>query len=144
MNRREVFGMAIGGASLAIASNKVLADEHGDHATHMGLQKLSAAARNCVSSGDACVSHCLGLMAAGDDSVSACAKSAYQMVAMCEAVARLAAANSTHLPQLAKLAHITCLDCEAECRKHENEHAVCKTCAESCAACAEECKNYSA
>jgi Cys-rich four helix bundle protein (predicted Tat secretion target) len=149
MNRRELLGVAIGGASLAIAASKALADEHDhmdmehmDHSAHMGHAKLSEAARQCVSAGDACISHCLALFVAGDTSVAGCAKSVYQMSALCEALARLAAANSAHLPELAKVAHETCLDCEKECRKHENEHAVCKACAESCAACAEECKKH--
>ncbi|MGO9544538.1 MAG: four-helix bundle copper-binding protein [Rhodomicrobium sp.] len=144
MNRRELLGVAVAGASLALASNGALADEHDhmNHMAHMGHPKLSETARNCVSAGDACVSHCLGLFAMGDISVAACAKSVYQMTAICEALARLASANSAHLPELAKVAHATCLECEKECRKHENEHAECKACAESCAACAEECKKH--
>ena|SRR5208337_328749 len=113
---------------------------HMDHSAHMGHAKLSEAGRNCVSAGDACMSHCLALFVAGDTSVAA--KKAYQMSAMCEALARLASANSGYLPELAKVAHETCLDCEKECREHENEHAICKACAESCAACAEECKKH--
>ncbi len=154
MNRRELLGVAIGGASLAIAANKALADEHEhmdmdhmdhmDHSAHVGHLKLGEAARNCVSAGDVCMSHCLALFVAGDTSVAACAKSVYQMSAMCEALARLASANAMHLPELAKVAHETCLDCEHECRKHEKEHAICKACAESCAACADECKKLMA
>jgi hypothetical protein len=59
MNRRELFGAAIGGATFAIASSKAFADEqehegHMDHTAHANLQhaKLSEAARNCVSAGD--------------------------------------------------------------------------------------------
>jgi Cys-rich four helix bundle protein (predicted Tat secretion target) len=142
-----MLGVALGSASLAIASGKASADEHGqmepmDHSAHMGHTKLGEAARHCASAGGACMSHCLGLFAAGNISVAACAKSVYQMTAICEAIARLAAANSGHLPELAKLAHAVCLECEKECRKHENEHAECKACAESCVACAEECKKH--
>ena len=151
MNRRELLGVAIGGASLAMAASKALAEEqehmgHMDHTAHAHLQhaKLSEAARNCVSAGDLCVSHCLALFTMGDTSVAACAKSAYQMSAMCEALARLASASSEHLSELAKVAHVTCLDCEKECRKHETEHAICKACADSCAACAEECRKHTA
>jgi Cys-rich four helix bundle protein (predicted Tat secretion target) len=151
MNRREVFGVTIGAASLAIAANKALADEHAqmehaDHMAHAHLQhaKLSETARNCVSAGDLCMSHCLALFTMGDTSIAACAKSVYQMSAMCEALARLASASSEHLPALAKVAHATCLDCEKECRKHEKDHEICKACADSCAACAEECKKHMA
>lgn len=88
------------------------------------------------------MSHCLGLFAMGNTSVANCAKTAYQHNAVVAALARLASANSEHLSAMAKLAYAICLDCEKECRKHENEHAVCKACADSCAATAEECKKY--
>ena len=146
MNRRDVLGAAIGGASLVIAMDKAFAAEehHHEHAASGPSTALSEAARHCVSSGDACVSHCLQLFTQGDTTTAACAKSVYQMTAVCEALARLASANSEHVAAFAKIAHTICLDCEKECRKHENEHAICKTCAESCAACADECKKVSA
>lgn len=152
MNRRELLGAAIGGASLAVAVNSALAEdehmdhmehmEHMDHAAHMGATGLAEVARKCAAAGDACISHCLALFVAGDNSVAACAKSVYQMNAMCEALARLASASSPHLSAMAKVCHDVCLDCEKECRKHEKEHVECKACAESCAACAEECKKH--
>jgi Cys-rich four helix bundle protein (predicted Tat secretion target) len=144
MNRRSVLGAAIGGASLVMATDKVFAEEHQhEHAASAHIA-LSEAARQCVSSSDACLSHCLQLLTQGDTSLAACAKSVYQMSAICEALARLASANSEHLAEFAKVAHAMCLDCEKECRKHENEHATCKACADSCAACAKECKKHMA
>ncbi len=142
MNCRTALGAAIGGASLVMAIDKVFAEErHHEHGVSAHAS-LSEAARHCVSSGDACMSHCLRLFAQGDTTTAACAKSVYQMSAVCEALARLASANSEHLAEFAKIAHATCVDCEKECRKHENEHAACRACAESCAACAEECKKH--
>ena len=151
MNRRELLGVAAAGVSLAVAANAALAQEHqhmehsehmdsAAHDAHLRYVKLSETARNCVAAGDACVSHCLTLFTAGDTSVAACAKSVYQMTAVCEGLARLASANSEHLVAFAKICQEVCLDCEKECRKHEKEHATCKSCAESCKACAEECK----
>ena len=52
----------------------------------------------------------------------------------------MAAQGSKHLAKYAKVAMEVCQDCEAECRKHESEHQVCKDCASACAACAKECK----
>ncbi len=149
MNRRELLGAAVAGASLVAAASEAFAQdhdhEHMDHGAHMlPHAKLSEAARHCVAAGDACLSHCLALFTAGDTSVAACAKSVYQMSAMCQALARLASAGSPHLPAFAKVCREVCLDCEKECRKHEKEHAECKACAESCAACAEECKKVMA
>jgi len=148
MNRRELLGAAIGGASIAVAVNAAMAEDHDmahmDHAAHMGAAALADAARKCVVNGDACVSHCLALFVAGDTSVASCARNAYQMSAMCAALARLASANSPHLANMAKVCREVCLDCEKECRKHEKEHDTCKACADSCAACAEECKKIAA
>jgi Cys-rich four helix bundle protein (predicted Tat secretion target) len=147
MNRRELLGAAAGAASLAVAVNAALADEHMDHmdhSAHAGASSLADAARKCANAGDACMSHCLALFVAGDTSVAGCAKSVYQMSAMCVGLARLASANSPHLAAMAKVCREVCLDCEKECRKHEKEHDVCRACAESCAACAEECKKIAA
>jgi Cys-rich four helix bundle protein (predicted Tat secretion target) len=142
MNRRNVLGAAIGGASLVMAMDKVFAEEHHHEHAAAAHPSLSETARHCASSGDACMSHCLRKFAEGDISLASCARSVWQMTAVCEALARLASANSEHLAAFAKIAHATCLDCEKECRKHENEHAICKACAESCVACAEECKKH--
>lgn len=150
MNRRELLGAAVAGATVMAAANKAFAQDHDHdhmgHGMHIELPhaKLSEAARHCVTAGNVCLSHCLALFTVGDTSVSACAKSVYQMNAMCEALARLASAESPHLAAFAKVCHDSCLDCEKECRKHEKEHAECKACAESCAACAEECKKVMA
>ena len=144
MNRRSVLGAALGGASLVMAMDKVFAEEHQYEHAASAHAALSEAARHCVSSSEACMSQCLQLLTQGDTSLAACAKSVYQMSAICEALARLASANSEHLAEFAKVAHAICLDCEKECRKHENEHATCKACADSCAACAEECKKHMA
>ena len=66
MNRRDVLGAAIGGASLVMAMDKVYAEGHQHEHGALGHAGLSEAARHCVSSGDACVSHCLQLFAQGD------------------------------------------------------------------------------
>jgi len=149
MDRRELLGFAAAGTSLLVAGTAA-ADEH-DHAAHMSHAdhapssanaRLAELARACVTKGDVCLSHCLQAFAGGDTSLGACARSVYQMSALCEALARAAAANSERLADLARVTSAVCLDCEKECRKHENEHAECKACGESCAACAEECKKH--
>jgi Cys-rich four helix bundle protein (predicted Tat secretion target) len=152
MNRRELFAAAAGAATFMAAGTALAADEHAGHASHEGTAAptdvpnaaILATADRCSNAGQTCVNHCLSLFVAGDNSVAGCAKTAYQMTAVCLALARLAAAGSPHLPALAKVAINTCSDCEKECRKHEDHHAVCKACAEACAACIAECKKIAA
>jgi Cys-rich four helix bundle protein (predicted Tat secretion target) len=154
MKRRDLFGAMAGAAVLVTAADAVLAadeDDAGHEAHHGGSQvntvlhsKLIETASDCVRNGEVCIAHCLRLFTAGDTSVADCAKSTYQMTALCEALSRLAAANSEHLPGLARLAGSMCLECEKACREHEHHHAECRVCAESCAACAEECKKLDA
>ena len=69
MNRRDVLGVAIGGASLIVATGKVFAEGHQHEHAASGHASLSEAARQCVSSGDACMSYCLQLLAQGDGSL---------------------------------------------------------------------------
>ena len=154
MNRRELFTAAAGAAALITATGVVHAAGEQDHSGHTAAApgapaatayaKLVAAAGACGVTGQVCMSHCLNLIAAGDATLAACAKSVYQTTAACDALARLAAANSPHLAAYAKVCQAICTDCEKECRKHEKHHAECKACAESCAACAEECKKVAA
>ena len=143
MNRRELFTAAAGAAAIMTATGAAFAaDEHAGHGTaDVPNAKLVATADACSNAGQTCVNHCLDLFVKGDLSVAGCAKTAYQMTAVCLAVARLAAAGSPHLADLAKVAVKTCTDCEKECRKHEQHHPVCKACAD---ACAEECKKIAA
>jgi Cys-rich four helix bundle protein (predicted Tat secretion target) len=150
MNRRELIAAAAGVATLMTTTAALAAEEH-NHAAHGGgtaeggaNASLVTAADRCGTAGQACINHCLSLFVAGDTSVAACAKSVHQMTAVCQALVRLAAAGSPHLPAYAKVAMAICLDCEKECRKHEEHHATCKACAVSCAACAEECKKVAA
>ena len=141
VNRRELFVTA--GAVLAAGTARA-ADMPMDH-DHMhmmhgsGANPLIDAASNCVKAGQACTAHCLSLFLSGDVSTAACVKSVDEAQAICVALQKLAAAGSSQLPAMAKIAHASCQACETECRKHE-QHAECKACADACKACAEECR----
>jgi Cys-rich four helix bundle protein (predicted Tat secretion target) len=151
MDRREIL---MGGGVLAalLAARAGAADEHvhdsADHSHHVhGAQKyaaLVAAAADCVKTGQVCIDHCLDMFAQGDNATAACARSVNQLLPVCAALQQLAAQNSRYLPRYASLAREICRDCEQECRKHENQHASCRDCAQSCAACAKECDAVSA
>jgi Cys-rich four helix bundle protein (predicted Tat secretion target) len=147
MNRRN----AIANASAVIVAalgTAALAQEH-DHSKMMGAsggkyQLLADTTADCVAKGQACIAHCLILMADGDKEMGACAKAANQMLALCTALQSLANQQSSLVPALAKTALEACQLCEKECRKHEKHHATCKACADSCAACIKQCKAVAA
>lgn len=73
------------------------------------------------------------MLAAGDMSVAGCAPAVHDMHAVMQGLAAAAASGSKHLKELARVAMEFCKDCEAECRKHADKHAVCKEGMEACA-----------
>jgi len=142
MFRRDVIATA-GLAAMALASKVALADDH-EHMHHdhgaMGNTKLVESASTCIKAGDTCIAHCLQSFAAGDTSLAACAKSVNEMLSICSSLQKLASLGSAHLAEMSKLALSICLECEKECRKHEQQHDTCKACADACSACADECR----
>lgn len=147
MKRREAIAGS-GAFLMAAVSTTALAqtkDAAHDHAhMHGGPNAaLIAAASDCVVKGQACVAHCLVLLADGDKAMAACAQSVQQVLAVCGALQSLAAQESALLPAMAKVALDACQACEKECRKHQ-KHAPCKACMESCIECAKQCKALAA
>lgn len=140
MDRREMLG-SMGVLAMAAVAAQASAADH-DHHHHHGAknQALVDSASDCVKTGEACINHCLDLLAQGDKEMAACAKSVNEMLAVCVALQRLATTDSKFLPKYAALAGEVCDACEKECRKHEKKHAECKACADSCAVCLKECK----
>jgi Cys-rich four helix bundle protein (predicted Tat secretion target) len=140
MDRREMLG-GMGALAMAAVAGSASAAEH-DHHHHHGAknQALINGASDCIKTGEACINHCLDLLAQGDKEMAACAKSVNELLAVCAALQRLATVDSKFLPKYAKVSAEVCEACEKECRKHEKKHAECKACADSCAACLKECK----
>ena len=93
---------------------------------------LVDAAFDCQKKSEACLTHCLTMFAAGDTSMAACAAAVRETIATSGTLAALAAANSKHTRDLAKVCADVCKDCEAECRKHAKMSA-CRECADACA-----------
>jgi Cys-rich four helix bundle protein (predicted Tat secretion target) len=114
-------------AALAGAADQPAAPSKGGH------QALIDAARECSSTGQACLAHCLAMFKSGDTSLAACAQSVSEMIPACSAVAELATLDAARLGEFATACRAVCEDCEKECRKHADTHAVCKACADSCA-----------
>lgn len=147
--------VALGGAALAGAAGALAAaspahagggphaehDHHHDHPGHGSHeahgrdsqhQALIDAALRCVAKGEACVPHCVDLLAGGDISLGECLEKVIVMIPMCTAVSRAAGVDATRLKEIAKLCGDICADCEIVCRKHAEHHAVCKACADAC------------
>lgn len=157
MNRREVLkfvastGLLAVGATAAAAEPPTggahdampMAGMHHHDATASPYADLATASSHCVSTGDACLSHCLTLLGQGDKELAACAKTVRDTIAACTALRELAAADSPHVKELAKVVSGICGDCEAECKKHE-KHSVCKDCEKACHDCREICDKVAA
>ena len=123
-DRREVL---LAGVSLALMATGVDAAENVS-----GLTFASALGR-CVESGNVCLEHCLKSLAKGDTTLAECSVAVRDMLAVCNAVAVLAAAQSKFLKSAARLCIDVCENCEKACRVHQDHHAECKACAEACA-----------
>ena len=147
MDRRDILRGLGTVTAAAVASSAFAQDQGHEHMHHHGgapRQALIDAASGCVSKADICLAHCHELLAAGDKSMGACTKTASEVLAICTALRSIAAQNAPSLARLASVALDSCKRCEAECRKHEKVHEVCKNCADACAACAIECKKAAA
>lgn len=136
--------MAVGMTGMAHADDMQHMHDHHHPAGPRKYQALETSTAECRTAGEACLAHCLELLAQGDTTMAACAQNVNQMLAVCDALGRLAAQQSKYTPRLAALTADLCKDCEAECRKHEKEHAECKACADACAACLKECRKITA
>ena len=144
LTRREMLCLAAtttAAATLASGATFAASSDH-DHAHHSKNENegLIDSAFDCVKKGQLCMDHCMELFKVGDTSVAECADSVNEMLAMCNALAQMAAYRSSHLSNLAKVCIDVCNDCEKKCREHEEDHSECKACADSCAICAEECE----
>jgi Cys-rich four helix bundle protein (predicted Tat secretion target) len=139
MNRRQVLSSV--GLFAAAATTAEQARSQGAAGTPN--KALVATASDCLSKGQLCLTHCHEMLATGDKSMGACAKTASEMVAVCAAMIALAAQGAPSLPKFATVCLDVCRRCEAECRKHI-QHSPCKDCATACAASQAECKKIAA
>jgi len=153
VDRREMLKVAAGGVMLAATGNSAFAAESAkhQHAGHQHMatsgnenQSLIDAASESVKRGQACLNHCIEALSHGDTELGKCAMLVNDMLAACVAIEQLANYNSPHLAKMAGVAMEICRDCEAECRKFEKVHDVCRSSAEACKACFNECKKIAA
>jgi Cys-rich four helix bundle protein (predicted Tat secretion target) len=126
MNRRQLLvgALALGAASRAVADPKKAAPSTSGTG-------LAAAAAHCEQAAQACLRHCLAMLAS-DSSMAACGKAVADLVPAAAALAALASGSSRHTAALAKVVADVAKDCKAECDKHSGM-APCKACGDSCA-----------
>lgn len=134
LSKRDLLAASAGGVVLAMAGGAAAAPKEHEHQHGATRSPVVDAAEKCVSTGRACVSHCLDSFKAGDNSLADCARSVEDMLPVCNAMAQLVTSGSRHAKGLGQTCAVICEDCEKACRKHEDKHAVCKQCAEACAA----------
>ena len=127
MNRRQLL---VGALALGVASRAV-ADSKKTVASSMG-SGLAGAASHCEQAAQACLRHCLAMLAT-DSSMAACAKAVADLIPSVAALAALASGSSRHTAALARVVADVAKDCKTECDKHPGM-APCKACGDSCAA----------
>lgn len=151
-NRSNIEGLTRRQAAAAVAATVLLPLMGAGNAAAQGAKKaapkaekfpnqaLFAAAERCGKVGTVCLNHSIRLTRAGDKTLADCIRSVRSMLPVAAATGRLAALNSAHLKDVAKVCADICAACEVECRKHEFHHKECAACAAACADMVTECK----
>ncbi|HEX4459658.1 MAG TPA: Csp1 family four helix bundle copper storage protein [Polyangia bacterium] len=129
--RRRAFLAAGAGILAAATSLKAHAAPSKSTAGGGAMSGVADAAGDCVRKGEACLQHCLTMLATGDQSMAACSKTVRDMLATSRALETLAVTNGPRAVALAKVAAEVARDCQAECAKHA-QHPPCKECGDAC------------
>ena len=133
---RRIFLAATGGIALAAVAGSANAKE----LSGAVYSELALAARECSASGTACISHCVSDLREGSLMLVECLTRVQELVASCDALAKMASLGSKHLVTFAAATKEVCAYCEEECRRHEDHHASCRECADSCVECVQACE----
>ena len=146
MNRREMLN-TLGIISAVMVSGVTFADEKKLDISKEKLKKATDAAFDCIKKGEACTSHCLDMISAGDTSMKNCLAPLANMMASCTALSKIGSYDSAKPETLRSLASACadlCRDCAAACKVHASHHAVCKNCMDACNTCADACNDITA
>lgn len=135
VDRRVFLAAAAGGAALATVAGSANAREFSGSA----YAKLARAARECSASGSACINECIIDLRNESLMLVECLARLQELVASCDALAKMASLGTKHLAAFAAVTKEVCAYCEEECRKHQDHHPSCGECADSCVECAREC-----
>jgi Cys-rich four helix bundle protein (predicted Tat secretion target) len=105
--------------------------EHAAHAPR--YPEALEAANDWSDKARLCLAHCLVSFQEGHTTLATCARSVNSMISLCDAFAAQVANNSNYINGIAEACRAACVDCEKECRKHEDDHVECKQSADACA-----------
>lgn len=118
--------------------------QHQDHSGHAGHAGHAAsglseqedavvhALAHCDMVGQACLTHCLSLLAQGDASMAACASSVREMLSVCGATSTLIQSRSSLAAAQLAVCRDACAACRAACLPHVDHHTQCSECAQAC------------
>ena len=137
--RRE-FLLATGAVALGVAQAAQAAEKEHMHHDTGKFADLAHEAQHCVMTGNACMSHCIADLRSGSLELTDCLLRVEELIAVCRAMASIAALGSEHVRAMAAVTKEVCITCEAECRKFADKHDECGACADACLACIEECE----
>lgn len=144
LSRRSMVGLSLalgaGAVGVAAGSRDAFAEMAKEKGAPAGMGMVDVATR-CIAMGEKCHAHGLDVLSTGDTSLADCNRAVSVMLAVCHAVARMAALESSRLPEIIKVALHTCDDCRIECEKHADHHPECKACGEACASMVTAMKN---
>jgi Cys-rich four helix bundle protein (predicted Tat secretion target) len=142
MDRRLFIVTAGAAALIGTAAGPAASQERQDASLR---QAVVDACADCMKTGEACLAMCNEMLRHGMTDVAECHARVVDMLAMCEAMGSMAAANAsppTRLKALAALCADTCRDCARACEPQAARHAECKTCMDDAAACAQACDTF--
>jgi Cys-rich four helix bundle protein (predicted Tat secretion target) len=135
MNRRDaIMGLGAAGMAVALSAHAETSGKQPSETSPLSretAEAIQAAALDCVRTGERCIQHCYEMLSGGDTSMADCARRVHDVLAICEAMARLASAGSDKAPAMAKVCAQACKDCLDVCLKHK-KHPPCAACADSC------------
>jgi Cys-rich four helix bundle protein (predicted Tat secretion target) len=139
MDRRDLLFTAA--AALASGMGASVSAQVGPTSMHPPKYKaVQDAAAACVTTGEDCLRHCLGMSAMKDTSMAACEMATLEVIAVCRALQTLAAINSTFTPAFARQVAAVCEACEKECQPFITKVLECKASFDACVKCAAECR----
>ena len=133
----------------AMAAQKSKSKPQSDSQTHSSqliqnsstlstLAVLRKAATECILKGDSCIQHCQEQLAEGEKEFIECLQTVQPMVALAQAVEKLASLKSIRLQDVLEAAIFSAKACKQACDSHsehfkEGMHKECQECSECCA-----------